>query len=54
MLADNTTAYLAKQDNPNHLWKIHNTWCIASGAKFNSKRTEIIPIGTVKFREYVL
>ena len=54
MFADDTTAYLAKQDNPNHLWRILDTWCIASGTKFNSKKTEIIPIGTQKFRELVI
>ena len=54
MYADDTTAYLAEQDNPNHLWKILDTWCIASGTKFNSKKTEIIPIGAQKFRELVI
>ena len=27
---------------------------VASGAKFNSKKTEIIPIGTQNFRELVI
>ena len=54
MFTDDTTAYLAEQDNPDHLWKILDTWCIASGAKFNSKKTKIIPIDTQKFREQVI
>ena len=54
MFADDTTAYLVEQDNPDHQWRILNTWCIASGTKFNSMKTKIIPIGTQKFRELVI
>lgn len=31
-----------------------NTWCRASGAKFNLDKTEIIPIGTEQFQTKVI
>ena len=46
LYADDTTVYLSDTDHYQTLESILNSWCIASGAKFNLEKTEIIPIGT--------
>jgi ribonuclease HI len=51
MFADDTTVYLSAQDSFAALQSTLNTWCEASGAKFNIAKTEIIPIGTVEYRQ---
>ncbi|EJD45526.1 hypothetical protein AURDEDRAFT_64361, partial [Auricularia subglabra TFB-10046 SS5] len=38
------------QDNPAILKRILDTWCLASGAKFNIAKTEIVPIGSDEYR----
>ncbi|EJD36789.1 hypothetical protein AURDEDRAFT_34246, partial [Auricularia subglabra TFB-10046 SS5] len=50
LFADDTCVFLSEQDNPATLKRILDTWCIASGAKFNIAKTEIIPVGTVAYR----
>ncbi|KAF5340368.1 hypothetical protein D9611_007908 [Ephemerocybe angulata] len=50
LFADDTTVYLSKEDKFTDLQKILDTWCKASGAKFNVEKSEIIPVGTEEFR----
>ncbi|KAF6760826.1 hypothetical protein DFP72DRAFT_804563 [Ephemerocybe angulata] len=54
MFADDTTVYLAEDDDFNDLTMILEKWCIASGAKFNVGKTEIIPIGDAEYRKEVI
>ncbi|KAJ3753000.1 hypothetical protein EV360DRAFT_16342, partial [Lentinula raphanica] len=49
--ADDTTVYLSKSDCFGDLESILAEWCLASGARFNISKTEIIPIGTPEHRE---
>ncbi|EPQ54139.1 hypothetical protein GLOTRDRAFT_44243, partial [Gloeophyllum trabeum ATCC 11539] len=44
---DDTTIYLRQNDRFDHLTNLLDTWCCASGAKFNTEKTEIIPIGSL-------
>ncbi|EIN11219.1 hypothetical protein PUNSTDRAFT_26623, partial [Punctularia strigosozonata HHB-11173 SS5] len=53
LFADDTTVYLSAEDRYSDLLDILDGWCRASRAKFNKNKTEIIPIGTVEFRERV-
>ncbi|EIW79134.1 hypothetical protein CONPUDRAFT_60230 [Coniophora puteana RWD-64-598 SS2] len=46
MFADDTTVFLSHNNNFHALNMILNYWCIASEAKFNIDKTEIIPIGS--------
>ena len=46
LYADDTTLFLSKEDNLDHIYEILETWCKASGAKFNSGKTEILLTGT--------
>lgn len=50
LFADDTTIYLAASDRFSDLQEILNTWCSASGAKFNINKTVVIPIGSVQHR----
>ncbi|GJE94639.1 transposon TX1 uncharacterized protein [Phanerochaete sordida] len=54
LFADDTTAFLAESDDFGLLTAILETWCIASKAKFNVEKTNIIPIGTPEYRAGVL
>ncbi|KAJ3858803.1 hypothetical protein EV359DRAFT_75793 [Lentinula novae-zelandiae] len=49
--ADDTTVYLSKDNNFGSLQIILDKWCLASGAKFNISKTEIVPIGSPEHRE---
>src|SRR6266540_3764852 len=51
LFADDTTVYLSKEDDFGQLTEFLNTWCLASGAKFNINKTEIIPIGNQDYRD---
>ncbi|EJD40270.1 hypothetical protein AURDEDRAFT_31809, partial [Auricularia subglabra TFB-10046 SS5] len=51
LFADDTTVYLSSNDRYEDLTKILDTWCKASGAKFNEGKTECIPVGSEAFRE---
>ncbi|EJD49513.1 hypothetical protein AURDEDRAFT_39357, partial [Auricularia subglabra TFB-10046 SS5] len=50
LFADDTCVFLSKGDDPAELKRILDTWCLASGAKFNVRKTEIIPTGPPEFR----
>ena len=54
LFADDTTVYLSEKDNIGDLYAILQVWCIASGAKFNLEKTEVIPIGTKDYRAQVI
>ena len=54
LYADDTTVYLSESDSYATLQNILSKWCMASGAKFNLEKTEIIPIGTEEHRERVI
>jgi hypothetical protein len=51
LFADDTTAYLSEHDSLTDLYQTLENWCLASGAKFNVAKTEIIPFGSPEFRE---
>jgi hypothetical protein len=53
MFADDTTVYLSEKDSFKTLDDILSCWCKASGARFNTSKTEIIPIGTREYRDSV-
>ncbi|KAG2336833.1 hypothetical protein BDR05DRAFT_896223, partial [Suillus weaverae] len=54
MFANDMTVYLTEKDNFSNLMAILTKWCKASGAKFNTTKTEIIPIGTETYCKHVL
>jgi hypothetical protein len=54
LFADDTTVFLSQFDNFTDLEAILNKWCIASGARFNVSKTEIIPIGSLSYRKNVI
>ena len=54
LFAVDTTVYLSERDNIGDLYAILQTWCIASGAKFDLEKTEVIPIGTKEYRDQVI
>ncbi|EJD39981.1 hypothetical protein AURDEDRAFT_47514, partial [Auricularia subglabra TFB-10046 SS5] len=54
LYADDTTVYLSKSDSFQDLETILRTWCLASGAKFNTSKTEIIPLGSEQYREHLI
>ncbi|KAF5313488.1 hypothetical protein D9611_008631 [Ephemerocybe angulata] len=51
MFADDTTVFLSEEDDFHCLQEILDTWCLASGAKFNVDKTEIVPIGKKPYRD---
>lgn len=53
LFADDTSAYLSRNDKYEDLVEICDKWCIASGARFNMDKTIIIPMGTKKHRKYL-
>ncbi|KDQ25470.1 hypothetical protein PLEOSDRAFT_1026875, partial [Pleurotus ostreatus PC15] len=50
LFTDNTTVFLNEGDDFNALQIILGKWCTAAGAKFNTKKTQILPIGSVEYR----
>jgi ribonuclease HI/exonuclease III len=54
LYADDTVVYLSENDRYSDLNNILDRWCAASGAKFNTTKTELIPIGPPNFRNRVL
>ncbi|EPQ50507.1 hypothetical protein GLOTRDRAFT_28428, partial [Gloeophyllum trabeum ATCC 11539] len=54
LFSDDTTIYLRESDRLADLNDILNLWCKASGATFNTEKTEIIPIGRLAHRQHVL
>ena len=53
LFADSTTVFLSKIDNFQALERTLQKWCLASGAKFNISKTEVIPIGCPEHRKRV-
>jgi len=54
LFADDTLVYMNKKDKRQILEKIINTFCKVSPAKFNKEKTEILPIGSEKYRKQVI
>lgn len=54
LFADNTTVYLSAEDDFEALQQVLSVWCGAAKARFNLKKTEIIPIGTPMYRAEVV
>ncbi|KAG9220267.1 hypothetical protein CCMSSC00406_0006332 [Pleurotus cornucopiae] len=52
LFADDTTVFLNETDEFESLEEILNTWCKASGAKFNIRKTQVLPIGRKDYREH--
>ncbi len=50
LFADDTTTFLDEKDDFDSLMRLLDTWCLASGARFNVTKTQIIPIGSEDFR----
>ncbi|EJD35313.1 hypothetical protein AURDEDRAFT_43488, partial [Auricularia subglabra TFB-10046 SS5] len=50
LYADDTTVYLSEHDRYGDLLLILDSWCRAAGARFNIRKTEIIPLGIESFR----
>ena len=50
MFADDIIIFLSKFDRLNMVQKTLDHWCKALGAKFNIKKTEIVPIGSKAYR----
>ncbi len=51
LFADDTTVYLSAEDDFQTLQNILDAWCSAAKARFNIKKTEIIPLGAKSFRK---
>ncbi|KAJ8074174.1 hypothetical protein PM082_012466 [Marasmius tenuissimus] len=49
MYANNTTVYLSEDDNYEDLGEILDKWCEGSTAKFNTRKTNIIPLGEERY-----
>ena len=49
LFADDTTVYLSEEDKFDDLQQILQKWCHVSGAKFNVKKTVVIPAGTPEY-----
>ena len=45
LFADDTSVYLNEHDDFTHLQEALDTWCAAAKARFNIKKTELIPFG---------
>jgi hypothetical protein len=54
LFADDTLVYLNEKDNLNTLNEILDTFCKASTAKFNTEKTEYLPIGSKEYRQSVI
>ncbi|KAA1466381.1 hypothetical protein DENSPDRAFT_856085 [Dentipellis sp. KUC8613] len=54
LFADDTALYLSKEDRYDDVKELLDKWCLASGAKFNISKTEIIPIGSQEHRDTII
>ena len=52
--ADDTTAYIGPEDDPNTLQECLDLFCKASTAKFNNQKTKIIPLGSEEERNRLI
>jgi ribonuclease HI len=50
LFADDTVLYTSANDKYSDVLRVLDKWCLASGAKFNREKTEIIPIGSEEHR----
>ncbi|EIW64006.1 uncharacterized protein TRAVEDRAFT_109808, partial [Trametes versicolor FP-101664 SS1] len=50
LFADDTTVYLSEEDDYSEMESITSKWCRASRAKFNTSKTEVLPMGTAEYR----
>ncbi|KAI9069300.1 hypothetical protein FKP32DRAFT_1608468 [Trametes sanguinea] len=50
LFADDTTVFLAEEDEFEVIQAVLDKWCSASKAKFNITKTEIVPIGCKAYR----
>ncbi|KAF8290538.1 hypothetical protein DL93DRAFT_2150985 [Clavulina sp. PMI_390] len=53
LFADDTTVYLSRDDPIEALGDIQETWCTASGARFNKTKTKAVPVGPSEYRRSV-
>ena len=53
LFADDTTVYLSENDSFDELQGILKRWCWASGAKFNVKKTVVLPTGMPEYWQEV-
>jgi hypothetical protein len=54
LFADDMNLYLSKHNCLNVVQQILDTWCKASGAKFNIEKTEVILIRSAAYRQSVI
>ncbi|KAI9064311.1 hypothetical protein FKP32DRAFT_1557020, partial [Trametes sanguinea] len=54
MFADDTAMYLCEEDKYEEVHDVTLVWCRGARAKFNLTKTEVIPLGTVEYRERVV
>ena len=54
LYTDDTTVYLCETDSYTDLQRILSRWCLASGARFNLEKTEIVPIGRTEHRARIV
>jgi len=52
--ADDTTVFIGPEDDPKKLQKCLDTFCLASTARFNNLKTEIIPLGSIDSRNEII
>lgn len=50
LFADDTTVYLNETDSFKEMQDILDRWCTAARARFNVEKTEVLPVGTPKYR----
>ena len=53
LFADDTSTFLAATDSWSTVWAIIDRWCRGSRARFNTEKTEVIPIGRKEYRKAV-
>ncbi|KIL69182.1 hypothetical protein M378DRAFT_190406 [Amanita muscaria Koide BX008] len=51
LFADDTTVFLHETDSFEDLQNLLTCWCKASGARFNIRKTVVIPLGNKAYRE---
>lgn len=53
LFADDTQLYLNSSDKWSEVTQITDEWCLASTAKFNQEKTELMPLGSEKYKKAV-
>ncbi|KAF8224138.1 hypothetical protein L208DRAFT_1313025, partial [Tricholoma matsutake] len=51
LFTNDTTTFLTEEDSLTDLVQILDQWCLATGAQFNTSKTQILPMGSKAFRE---